>query len=71
MGAIVGIVMSKLLVLLDVSSMTSGFVSRIEPSTGTLVIALCVGLIMGVLAGLFPAIQASSMSINEAMRRLE
>ena len=71
MGAIVGCGLSLALASVDIAAYTGGFVAKIDPRPITLAAALGVGLIMGVLSGLFPAVQASGMSINEAMRRLE
>ena len=71
MGALVGIAMSKGLAATDVAAFTGGFVTAIDPAPAMLAVALAVGLLMGVIAGLFPAVQASSMTITEAMRRLE
>jgi putative ABC transport system permease protein len=70
MGALVGIGMSKSLAFADMGQLTGGFVSTVNPGPVMLVVALGVGLLMGVIAGLFPAIQASRMTINEAMHRL-
>jgi len=71
LGALVGIGLSKGLATVNVGAFTADFVRTIDPEPAMLAIALGVGLAIGVIAGLFPAIQASSMSINEAMRRLE
>jgi ABC-type antimicrobial peptide transport system permease subunit len=71
MGAVVGCALSIALASTDVAAFTGGFVETINPGPTVLSTALGVGLLIGVLAGLFPAIQASGMSINDAMRRLE
>lgn len=71
MGAVVGCALSIALSSTDIAGFTRGFVETINPGPTVLLMALGVGLLMGVLAGLFPAIQASGMSINDAMRRLE
>lgn len=71
MGAVVGCALSMALASMDVARFTGGFVAGINPGPAVLTMALGVGLLMGVLSGLFPAIQASGMSINDAMRRLE
>jgi len=71
MGALVGCGLSLVLASMDVARFTAGFVQGINPSPAMLAMALGLGIVMGVLSGLFPAIQASGMSINDAMRRLE
>ena len=71
MGAVVGCAMAMALASMDISSFTAGFVETFNPGPAVLGTALGVGVLIGVLAGLFPAVQASGMSINDAMRRLE
>lgn len=71
MGAIVGCSMAMALASMDIQSFTAGFVQSFDPGPAVLAMALGVGMLVGVLAGLFPAIQASGMKVNDAMRRLE
>lgn len=71
LGALVGIGLSKGLAASDIATLTGGFVSSIDPDAAMIAVALAVGVLLGMLAGLFPAVQASRMGINEAMRRLE
>lgn len=55
----------------DVYSMTMGFVERFDASPALFAMTLVVGAGIGLVAGLVPALQASWMTISEALRRLE
>lgn len=55
----------------DMYTLTMGFVERFNASPAMLAGTLAVGAAIGLAAGLFPALQASWMTISEALRRLE
>jgi putative ABC transport system permease protein len=55
----------------DVYSMTQGFISFFLPPARIYGYALAAGIAIGVFSGIVPAIQASRLTITEAMRRLE
>ena len=71
LGAVVGVGLSQALAASDIGALTGGFITSINPDASMIALALVLGGLLGVLAGLFPAMQASRMGINEAMRRLE
>ncbi len=55
----------------DVYSMTMGFVEKFDASPQLFAMTLTVGVAIGLAAGVIPAVQASWMTISEALRRLE
>ena len=55
----------------DVYAMTQGFIPVFLPPLRIYAAALAAGLGIGVFSGIAPAIQASRLTITEAMRRLE
>ncbi len=71
MGSVVACGLSLALASTDVARATGGFVEKIDPGPVVLAAALGIGIMIGLVSALFPAVQASGMSINEAMRRLE
>jgi len=71
LGFGVGCLIAAGLHFCDLYTMTQGFVPYFRPSPLVLGEALLTGAGIGILSGLFPALQASRMTIVEAMRRLE
>lgn len=55
----------------DMYSLTMGFVEKFEVPPPLFLMTLVVGAVIGLVAGLVPAFQASWMTISEALRRLE
>lgn len=71
LGFVFGGTLSWSMKFLDLNALTQGFIQAFLPSWKIYAAALGIGIGIGMLSGLFPAIRASGMTISEAVRRLE
>lgn len=71
MGGLVGTGCAASLGLVDMYSLTMGFVEKFSVTVPLVIGTLLIGVAIGLVAGLVPALQASWMTISEALRRLE
>lgn len=71
LGLIVGLLLSRTLGAIDVFSLTKGFIPFFRPTPETYVGVTLIGVGIGVASGIVPALQASGMTIAQAMRELE
>jgi putative ABC transport system permease protein len=71
LGFAVGCLLAFALSHSDVYAMTQGFIPVFLPPLRIYAAALAAGVGIGVFSGIAPAIQASRLTITEAMRRLE
>ncbi|MCX7011526.1 MAG: FtsX-like permease family protein [Candidatus Sumerlaeota bacterium] len=71
LGVGLGILLAAGLGHMDVNAMTMGFLPFFKPPWSVYGMAVAVSAGIGFFSGLFPALQASGMTITEAMRRLE
>ncbi len=71
LGWIVGYLFCVWLGHTDTNRITQGFVPKFQPPLAIYAAALAVGLAIGFVAGLVPGLQASKLTIGEAMRKLE
>ncbi len=70
LGGLVGCGVGYSMGFLDFQALTMGFIPKYVVKLQTYGFALGVGGAIGVVSGLWPALQASSMTITEALRRL-
>lgn len=71
LGGVVGCLAAVAVSFVDLTPLTMGFVPVIDPGNAMIGAALGVSVLIGVLAGLLPALQASGMTISTAMRLLD
>lgn len=71
LGGIVGCLGALALSSANMSAMTQGFIQAFNPSIATYAISIIVAIAIGLFSGIIPAFQASTLTITEAMRRLE
>jgi putative ABC transport system permease protein len=71
LGFAVGCLLAFALSHSDVYALTQGFIPVFLPPLRIYAAALAAGVGIGVFSGIAPAIQASRLTITEAMRRLE
>ncbi|MEN6627758.1 MAG: ABC transporter permease [Candidatus Sumerlaeia bacterium] len=71
LGWVVGYLFSVGLGHTDTNQMTQGFVPKFQPPPAIYAMTLGVGMLIGLIAGLIPGLQASGLTISEAMRKLE
>jgi len=71
LGFAVGCLLAVALSYSDIYTLTQGFIQFFLPPLRVYAAALAAGLGIGVFSGIVPAVQASRLTITEAMRRLE
>lgn len=71
LGFVFGAGLSWSMNFVDLNRITQGFIQAFLPTWKIYSGALFIGMGIGLLSGLFPAIQASGMTIRDAIRRLE
>jgi len=71
LGFAVGCLLAVALSYSDIYTLTQGFIQFFLPPLRVYAAALAAGLGIGVFSGIVPAMQASRLTITEAMRRLE
>ncbi|MCE5230533.1 FtsX-like permease family protein [bacterium] len=71
MGWVLGYLFCVGLGHMDTNRMTQGFVPKFNPPAMIYALTMAVGLMIGLISGLIPGLQASALTISEAMRKLE
>jgi putative ABC transport system permease protein len=71
LGGVIGCAGALALSSADIGQMTRGFVPIFAPGVATYSVAIIVAVAIGLFSGLVPALQASTLTITDAMRRLE
>ena len=71
LGVGMGFLLSVALSQIDIYQLTQGFIQVFKPSALTYGGVALIGIAVGLLSGIGPALQASNLTIAEAMRKLE
>lgn len=71
LGLATGVLLALGLGQFDMYALTQGFIPFFKPSPETYATVTLIGLGIGVLSGIGPALQASNMTIAQAMRQME
>lgn len=71
LGLATGIGLAQILSEMDIATMTQGFIQFFKPTPQIYASVVLIGLGIGILSGIGPAISAANKTIAEAMRQLE